>query len=82
MKSFDPHSHDVGGVGELIIYNSCNLGKVNNAGIIGTFGGMCLERTLNIENCYNAGESNTAIIGKKESGYEDTVTTVNIKNTY
>ncbi len=66
---------------ELNIKNSYNLGKVTNAGIIGSQGVTCAEIALNIDNCYNAGESDKAIIGKIETSSR-TVTTTNIYNTY
>ncbi len=66
---------------ELTIANSYNLGKVKDAGLVGTQGNVCKEITLNIENCYNAGESDKAIIGTILK-YQSTNTVTNIKNTY
>ena len=64
---------------ELNIQNSYNLGKVSNAGILGEQGRICKTNVLNIENCYNAGESKKAIIASIST---DSRTETNIKNTY
>ena len=66
---------------QLNIYNSYNLGKVSDSGILGSQETVCKKITLNIENCYNAGESNKAIIGLISTNSR-TETITNIKNTY
>lgn len=65
----------------LTIKNSYNLGKVTNSGILGTQETICKILTLDVENCYNAGDSDKAIIGKTGISNK-TQTSINIKNTY
>ena len=67
----------------LNIKNCYNLGDVTNTGIIGEISILCKNSMMNIENCYTAGKSNIAIIGKKYISPNSVSTTnINIKNTY
>ena len=63
----------------LAIYNCYNIGKVNDSGLIGRVDTTCKQRTLNVENCYNVGESDKAIIGKISDNIN--TTSINIQNT-
>ena len=71
----------VSSCGETNVYiNNCyNLGNVSDTGILGKITNTSKEIILNIENCYNAGKSDKAIVGTIKN---DSITTVNVKNTY
>ena len=64
----------------LLILAGITIGAITGEnGILGSIGRIAAETTLNMENCYTAGESQKAIIGTINPS--DTTTT-NIKNIY
>lgn len=64
----------------LVIKNSYNVGTVSEAGILGSQGNLCEKTVLDIDNCYNAGNSGYAIV--KSITDDQTRVTSNITNTY